>query len=249
MAFELRDCCDDYHCNMRLQSRLALPTQRESILHFFEQVGRTFSKPTRLRAGEAGDFVLEEDRRTTPWSWVSIERSLLASGCVGPASIDDALRLHALVLERAPYDLGVSPLEVEYLDLLLGLDLEFRGNHDELIAQTLAAGSPLGELTEQISAKPIEVEPCLTFSLSEDLMLQARIEVVSRSTNEQILTGEFGPDPITVYVIVRRYWGDRPRLEPADALAGLREHLERLTRTLVIPTLVLPLKSAIASRS
>jgi hypothetical protein len=249
MAYDLRECCDDYHCNMRLQSRLVLPTQRESVLHFFEQIGRTFSKASRLRAGEGGDFVLEEDRRTTPWHWASIERALLSSGCVGPASLDEAMRLHAHVLERSPYDLGVSPLEIEYLDLLLGLDLEFRGNHDELIAQILTSGSPLGELVEQTSAKPIEVEPCLTFALSEDLLLQARIEIVSRSTNDQVVTGDFGSDPITVYTIVRRYWGDLPRLEPAVALASLREQLERLTHQIVIPTLVMPLKSAIASRS
>jgi hypothetical protein len=248
MPADLRDCCDDYHCNMRLQSHLALPTQRESIVHFFEQVSRNFTHPSRLRAGESGEFVLEEDRRGGPWRWVSIERALLASGMVGPPSVDEALQLHTRVLERAPYDLGISPLEIDHMDLLLGLDLQFRGNHDELIAQTLTANSPLGELIEQSGAKPIEVEPCLTFALDEELKLQARIEIVSRSTNDQIATGDFGTDPITVYVIVRRYWGSLPRLDPADVLPELREQVERLTHRFVIPTLVMPLKSAIASR-
>ena len=44
---------------------------------------------------------------------------------MNPPVIDDALKLHKLLLELAPHHLGISPVEIDYLDVLFGFDLEF----------------------------------------------------------------------------------------------------------------------------
>src|SRR5205807_10193331 len=34
--------CDDYYVNMNLNTEMDLPTSRETVLHFFEQVKKTY---------------------------------------------------------------------------------------------------------------------------------------------------------------------------------------------------------------
>ena len=49
------------------------------------------------------------------------------------------------------------------------------------------------------------------------LGLQARIDVVTRTNSYQVRTGDYSDEVISVYLIVRRYWGDRPK-QPMDQL-------------------------------
>ena len=39
--------CEDFYINMRLGSQVALPNQRETVLHYFEQMKKAF--PELLR--------------------------------------------------------------------------------------------------------------------------------------------------------------------------------------------------------
>ena len=139
--------------------------------------------------------------------------------------------LHNLLLQLAPYDLGVSPVEVDYLDVLFGFDLSFAGNHDEIVSESLMVESPLACLTEEPGAKAVDFQPTVTVALSEDCRLQARIDVVTRTNSYQVRTGDYSEDVISIYLILRRYWGDRPKdsmeklftemAERADALCTL----------------------------
>ena len=54
--------CEDFYINMRLGSQMSLPHQRETVLHFFEQVQKAFPNMTRFRKAENGELNLEEDR-------------------------------------------------------------------------------------------------------------------------------------------------------------------------------------------
>ena len=65
------------------------------------------------------------------------------------------------MLEQAPFQLGISPVEIDYLDILFGFDLSFTGNHDEIIAESLLVDSPLGCITEEHGAKVHVVAPAL----------------------------------------------------------------------------------------
>ncbi len=71
---------------------------------------------------------------------------------MNPGTVEEALKLHNLLLEQSPFQLGVSPVEIDYLDILFGFDLAFGGNHDEVIAESLFAESPLTCLAEEEGA-------------------------------------------------------------------------------------------------
>ena len=106
--------CEDFYINMRLGSQLALPHNRETLLHFFERVQKQYPTMSRFRKTEAGDFNIEEDRSGRSYRWMSLEQKRISAGHVNPAEIEDALKLHSSLLETAPHFLGLSPVEVDY---------------------------------------------------------------------------------------------------------------------------------------
>lgn len=241
--------CDDFYINMRLGSQMALPHGRETILHFFEQIQRGFPGMTRFRKSESAELNLEEDRAQPSYRWLSVESKRLCSGHVNPSDVEEAMKLHRTVLTIAPHQLGLSPIEIDYLDVLFGFDLSFSGNHDEVIAESLLADSPLCCLAEESGARPVDFQPSVTVALSEDCRLQARIDVVTRTNSYQVRTGDYSDDVISVYLILRRYWGDRPRQPMEEMAAEMAERADGLCNTYIVPRVLRPISSAIASRS
>jgi hypothetical protein len=241
--------CDDFYINMRLGSQMALPHGRETILHFFEQIQRGFPGMTRFRKSESAELNLEEDRAQPSYRWLSVESKRLCSGHVNPATVEEAMKLHRTVLTIAPHQLGLSPIEIDYLDVLLGFDLSYSGNHDEVIAESLLVDSPLCCLAEESGARPVDFQPSVTVALSEDCRLQARIDVVTRTNSYQVRTGDYSDDVISVYLILRRYWGDRPRQPLEEMAAEMANRAEGLCNTYIVPRVLRPISSAIASRS
>ncbi len=241
--------CEDFYVNMRLGSQLALPHNRETLLHFFERVQKAYPAMSRFRKNDAGEFNLEEDRSGQGYRWLSLEPKRLSSGHVNPESVEEALKLHTLLLENAPHHLGISPIEIDYLDVLFGFDLSFGGNHDEIIAESLFTESPLTCLTEEAGAKAVDFQPTVTVALSDDCRLQARIDVVTRTNSYQVRTGDYSDDVISIYLILRRYWGDRPREPMAQLFQQMAERADALCTSYIIPRVLRPISSAIASRS
>jgi hypothetical protein len=241
--------CDDFYINLRLGSQLSLPHGRETVLHFYERMQRAFPGMTRLRKCESGELNLEEDRNGSSYRWLSLESKRLSAGHVNPEGIDEALKLHEMVLQNAPHLLGISPLEIDYLDVLFGFDLTFSGNHDEIIAESLLADSPLTCLADEIGAKPVDFQPSVTVALSEDCRLQARIDVVTRTNSYQIRTGSYNDDVISVYLILRRYWGDNPKEPLEELFRSMAQRADQLASAHLLPRLLRPISTAIASRS
>lgn len=241
--------CEDFYVNMRLGSQLTFPHNRETVLHLFERVQKNFPSMTRFRKTENGEFNLEEDRGSHSYRWASLESKRLSSGHVNADTVEESLGLHKLILEMAPHHLGVSPLEIDYLDVLFGFDLGFGGNHDEIIAESLYQNSPLTCLTDEEGSKAVDFQPTVTVSLSDDCRLQARIDVVTRTNSYQVRTGDYADDVISVYLIVRRYWGDRPKVALEDMFVQLAERADHLCMTHVVPKILRPISTAIASRS
>lgn len=241
--------CEEFYVNMRLGSQMPLPQNRETVLHFFERMQKQYPQMTRFRKNENGDFNLEEDRSNPSYRWLSLENKRLSSGHVNPESIEESLKLHTSMLDVAPHFIGISPIEIDYLDLLFGFDLEFTGNHDEIVAETLFPDSPLSCLTDEPGARAVDFQPTVTTALSEDCRLQARIDIITRTSSYQVRTGDYSEDSISVYLVLRRYWGDRPR-EPMDQiLSQMADRAESLCEKHIVPRIVRPISSAIASRS
>jgi hypothetical protein len=241
--------CDDFYVNMRLSTQLNLPHARETVLHFFERLQKEFPALTRFRKHENGDLCLEENRDSESYRWATLESRRLLAGHVNPPSVEEAMKIHTLLLQLAQFDLGISPLEVDYLDVLFGFDLSFRGNHDEVVAESLMQQSPLTALLEESGAKAVDIQPTVTVALSEDCRLQARIDIITRTNSYQVRTGDYNNDVISVYLVLRRYCGDRPRDPMEQIFAGLVEKAQTLCDSYIVPKVLRPLSSAIASRS
>jgi hypothetical protein len=205
--------CEDFYVNLRLGSQLNLPHQRETLLHFLranpKRIPLHDPLPQNRRAANS------ISRKTAPAKTTAGSASNRAASSAAtsiPPASSKPCKLHTLLLQLAPFHLGVSPVEIDYLDILFGFDLTFSGNHDEIIAESLLADSPLNCLTEEPGAKPVDFQPSVTVALTDDCRLQARIDIVTRTNSYQVRTGDYSDDVISVCLILRRYWGDRPRI-------------------------------------
>ena len=79
--------------------------------------------------------------------------------------------------------------------------------------------------------------------------LQARIDVVTRTNSYQVRTGDYSDDVISVYLILRRYWGDHPK-EPMEKIAmNLADRADTLCTNYIVPKILRPISNAISSRS
>ena len=56
--------CDDFGVYVYLNTKMELPTNRETVLHFFEALQKFFPKMTDFERRDSGEYVLEEDRES-----------------------------------------------------------------------------------------------------------------------------------------------------------------------------------------
>ena len=238
--------CDDFYVNMNLSTEMELPANRETILHFFERVQKTYPTMRNFYCRERGDFVLEEDKDQGCYRWCTIESRRLCSGRVNPDTVESALEQHRLVLDLAPYILSVSPLDCEALDLLFGFDFTYRGNHNQLVAEALGVSPAMERMAEVASGTVINHEPSVTVALDEDCRLQCRLSVETRTNAYQIRTGEFPEDQISVYVTARQYGSLKADCTYVDTLAKLADICREMIEGHVIENVLGPLKRTIA---
>ncbi len=239
---------DDFYVNMNLNTEMALPAARETVLGFFERVQKTYPTMRNFYARESGDFVLEEDKEPGHYRWITIESRRVCSGYVNPPSIAAALEQHRLVLELIPYMLSVSPLDCEALDFMMGFDYAYRGNHDALVAEALGTGPAFEGLLDIPGSLVINFEPALTVCLDETCRQQARLMIETRTNAYHVRRGEFPEDQISVYFTVRQYGSLEPGASFEDTLNQLRQHHERFLQQHVIDQVLRPLAQAISAK-
>ena len=141
---------DDYYVNMNLNTEMDLPHNRETVLHFFEQVQKHYPTMRNFYGRERGEYVLEEEKDKGAYRWASIEPRRVSSGQVNPGSVEEALKQHAMVLDMVPYALSLSGLDCESLNIMFGFDFTYRGNHNQLLAEALGIVPAFDGLTVRI---------------------------------------------------------------------------------------------------
>ncbi|MGA2067617.1 MAG: hypothetical protein ABSG86_21805 [Thermoguttaceae bacterium] len=240
--------CDDFYVNMNLGTEMELPASRETVLHFFERIQKTYPTMRNFYCRDRGDFVLEEDKDGGGYRWCTIEPRRVCSGQVNPESIDEAIRQHELVLELAPYMLSLSPLDCEALDLLYGFDFTYRGNHNELVAEALGVNPALERILETPGATVINCEPSLTIALDEECRLQFRVSIETRTNAYQIRTGEYPEEQVSVYVTARQYGSLAAEKTFIESLHQLRQICETMVEQHVIEHVLRPLARTIAMK-
>jgi hypothetical protein len=237
---------DDFYVNMNLSTEMELPTNRETILHFFERVQKSYPSMRNFYCREKGDFVLEEDKERGNYRWATIEPRRICSGMVNPNQVEDALEQHRLALELVPYMLSVSPLDCESLDLLFGFDFTYRGNHSQLVADALGGPPAMEKLGEIPGAAVINYEPSITLALDENCRLQCRMSIETRTNAYQVRTGEYPEEQLSVYVTARQYGSLGPDMSFLSALDNLHGLCRRLVDGYVIEYVLEPLARTIA---
>lgn len=223
--------CDDFYINMTLSTEMELPANRETILHFFERVQKTYPTMRNFYCRDRGDFVLEEDKDQGVYRWCTIEPRRVCSGKVNPITLDEAMDQHRLILELAPYMLSVSPLDCEALDLLFGFDFTYRGNHSELVAEALGISPAMERMADVPGVTVVNYEPSLTIAFDQECRLQCRLSVETRTSAYQIRNSEFPEEQLSVYVTARQYGSlsaDQTFVATIDRLMGIcRDVVER----------------------
>lgn len=238
--------CDDFYVNMNLGTEMELPANRETVLHFFERVRKTYPTMRNFYSRDRGDFVLEEDKDKGSYRWCTIEPRRVCSGQVNPESIDQAMAQHELILDLAPFMLSVSPLDCEALDLLYGFDFTYRGNHNQLVAEALGVTPAMERILEIPGSSVINCEPSLTIALDEDCRVQFRLSIESRTNAYQVRTGEYPEDQLSVYVTARQYGSLGPESTFVDTLKQLQQVCQEMLDSHVIEHVLRPLARTIA---
>jgi hypothetical protein len=245
---DFHSIADDFYVNINLNTEMELPTARETVLHFFEQMKKGFPELRNFYTRDNGDLVLEGDKEQGHYRWLALEPRRLCSGHVNPETLEDAYRQHELVLDMAPHLLTISLLDCEALDVMYGFDFTYDGNHDEVVAEALGIGPALEGLLEVPETRIVNFEPSLTLALDETCRLQCRISIETRTNAYQIRTGDYPEDQISVYFTVRQYWGlgsDRSFLDSFRRQTAIGEEF---VQEKVIPRIVRPLAQVIASK-
>ncbi|HUU81957.1 MAG TPA: hypothetical protein VM243_00510 [Phycisphaerae bacterium] len=252
MSTNFDSVCDDFYVSSRLFLKLDMSLERDTVLSFFDRIRRELPTLTKFRRRDDGCLVLEEEDAGQGASrrWIRLAPGSLRFGHFGPPDTTTVRRMAEVILEHAPYYLTFSELDFDHLEVVYGFDLEYRGNHDQMVAETFYAEHPLAAFLQADEARhTIDAQPYLGIALTEDCDLQAYVEIKSRTSIFEVRTGDYESEPISVYLTVRRYWG----LSGGGALLAVQRMLfdtaDELAATRVVPTFVVPLADAIASRS
>jgi len=240
--------CDDFGVYVYVNTKMDLPSGRETVLHFFDRLRKAYPTMTDFDRRENGEFVLEEDREQGSYRWVTIENRRLCIGYVNPPELDDADRINEMVLESAPYHLDCGPLDCEALDVLFAFDFMYTGNHDEVVAEALGMNTTLESVLQLPGTRVLNYEPSLMLALEDSCRLQCRLSIETRTNAYQIRTGQFPEAPISVYFTVRQYWGRSGYKNFLESYKNQRKHCQELVDNHIIPAVVRPLAQTIAAK-
>ncbi len=240
--------CEDYYLNMNLGTEMDVPQNRETVLHFFEQVQRRFPAMQHFYGREKQEYVLEEEKGQGPYRWVSIEPRRINSGFVNPETLDLAIDQHRMVLELVPYELSVSPLDCESLGVMMGFDFTCRGNHSEVLAEALGICPGLEKFLSIPHSRALSHEPALQFSLDEECKTQCRVSFETRTTAYQVRTGDFPEEQLSVYLMVRRFESLAAGENYADEFVRLASLCRDIADEYLVESVLMPLQQAISLR-
>lgn len=244
--FSYPSFADDYYLTLTLSTEMELAGNRDSVLHYAEQMQKKYPDMRNFYARDKRDFVLEGDKDSGQYRWCSIDSRRVSSGAVNFESYTDAIEQHHTALDIAPYALSVSSLDCEALDLLAGFDFTYRGNHNQLVNEALGLCPAFEKLTVMPGASFINNEPTITLALDEECRVQCRVSVETRTTPYHVRTGEFQEDQLSVYVTARRYGSLDPGMTYTAALDQLDQICREVIENYVAPSVLEPLARTIA---
>ncbi len=246
MGDSYKALCSDFYINQKLAVKMDLPRSRETVLEFFERVRRQFPTMNQFRRYRE-ELALESPQSDAPHRWLAVRSNNIRSGTVNPPNPLDGYALHTHVLETAPYFLNVSPLDIDYVELLFGFDLAAGGNHDAIVADAILAGSPLRSALELQGASVVQCQPSMGVTFGPRNEYEIHVEVKTRGQQGQPRESESVPEPISIYLTLRRMGAVSDLKELSKIFTQLSNTGEELVDKRVVPTLLTPIREVIAS--
>jgi len=244
----LENISDDHFINLTLNTQMALPESRDTLLHFFDQVKKHFPEMTNFYGRDSSDYVLEEDKELPSYRWVSTEKRRVFSGHVNPESPEEAIRLHHLILELIPYSLSVSELDCESMNLTYGFDFNFRGNQNQLLIDALGFHPAFESLGHLPDITLLRNEPSIEFTFGDECKIQCRLSLETRTNAYHVRTGNYPDDQLSVY-LTARHTGSVAEGDTFHALMDrLNESCTHLIEAHLREHVLQPLQQAIAIR-
>lgn len=241
--------CDDFYIDMCINTELDLPTQRDTVLAFFERIQKQYPSMGCFYRREDNEYCLEESRQLGQYRWVTLEVDRIGSGVVNPSHFEMAYSQDRLVLELVPYMLSVSHLDIDSLDVSFAMDFDHRGSHDEVIADALFGRTPFSSLLDVPGAKAIGFSPAVIVGLSEDCHTQARISIESKTSAGEPRKRHQGTDEaISLAFTVRQYPPTTGRFDPVKSFEHQCRLAEELMAEKIVPSFVQPLTETIAQK-
>ncbi|MFN3166691.1 MAG: hypothetical protein ACE37H_06460 [Phycisphaeraceae bacterium] len=248
MATSFGALCTDFYVNQKLAVKMDLPSEREASLHFFERIRQQLPAMSRFRRYD-GELALESARRKDDprYQWLALRRNSIRSGHVNPDTMQQALDFHKFILQQVPYHLSISPLDVDYVELTYGFDLECDNNHDEVVYNALFADTPLGKVMDVDGGRVLDCQPFVSVNLNDSGDLQAYFEVKTRQKSRRGSAGRYRDEPISVFLTVRKY-GPVDTIDHLQSyLPELAEHCGQLAIDKLVPELLTPISRCITS--
>ena len=241
--------CDEFYVDMCINTELDLPTQRDTVLAFFERIQKQYPSMGRFYRRDNNEYCLEESRHLGQYRWVTLELDRIGSGIVNPPDFEMAYQQGRLVLELVPYMLSVSHLDIDSLDITFAMDFDHKGSHDEVIADALFAMTPFGTLLDLPGAKPIGFSPAVVIALSDDCYTQARISIESKtSVYEPHKNDQKSGDAISLSFTIRQYPPPMGGFDPLKSFERQCQLLEEMMAEKIVPNFVQPLTETIAQK-
>ena len=117
MAGRYGDFADDFYVNVNLNTEMELPSQRETVLGFFEQLKKQFPQMENFYSREKGEYVLEEKKENGAYRWATVEAKRVCAGYVNPPTFEDATAQQQVIAELLPYQSGVNQFEAVSIHL------------------------------------------------------------------------------------------------------------------------------------
>jgi hypothetical protein len=252
----LSSLCDDFYIDMYINTELDLPTQRDTILAFFERIQKQYPTMGCFYRHENNEYCLEEDRRLGQYRWVALELDRVGSGVVNPADFESAYSQDRLLLDLVPYMLGVSSLDIDSLDVAFAMDFDCFGSHDEVIAEALFGSSAFNCLSDIPGTRVVGFSPSIVVALSEDQCTQARISVESKTSvfEPNLLGSPYGQkreepeQAISLCLTVRQYPRIHEVFDPLKFFEYQCRLVEEIMVDRIVPNFVKPLIQTIAQR-
>jgi len=248
MSISYNSFCDDFYVDMYINTRFDLPSDRDILLTFFERIKKQYPSMTNITR-DGSEYSLEESSSSPLKRWASVDADRLGAGCANPTNFQEAFELPKFVIGLVPYMLGVRSLDIESIDLTFGMDFDYAGNHNDIIAEALFGGSAFAKAMDIAGPGVLNLSPSIIVSLNEDCSTRARLAVESRTDEAEIRSGKFDSDkPISLFLTIRQYPQTGQDFEMDKAFSRICGLAVEYMDEKVVPNIVMPLTNAIAHR-